>query len=301
MKMNYSKNIKIFTNLVTRIILTGFLILPAIQCTYEEDLSGSHVYENFCHTLGFCYGSTGTNHFALIGDSWSDLMGGAKLTRTFREFLEEQHHFKVTGATMASQKMHYILEGGIHLRVIEEAGPEIQYVLLSVGGNDLIFQDPSTFNIDPEGDKKTTIDGIEQTIKEIIRTGNEYKVSLWGGEPLTWIIHGYDYLNPDSPFVSQLVELEWFCRPNLTDWGFTQEIIDTEFTYGLMDTYNERLRIISQNEPYLKYIDLRGVLGGPPVSNPSFLFDCIHPNEAGFALITEVYVYQLDNYTGGLR
>ncbi len=118
---------------------------------------------------------------------------------------------------------------------------------------------------------------------------------------MIWIIHGYDYLNPDNPLVTDLFSLRGFCRADLKARGFTDHIIDTEFSFGLMDSYNERLLSISQEHPDIRYIDLRTILGGPPTSGSAFLFDCIHPNEAGFALLSNVYVYQLDNFTGGVR
>ncbi len=168
-------------SLLLRFALIGILILPAMYCTYEEDVTNNSIYGQLCHTLGSCNGSNGSTRFAMIGDSWTDLMGGVRITRTFREFLEEQYGFKISGSTMAGQRMEVILDTGLHFKVIEEAGPELRYMLLSLGGNDLIIQDATRFNIDPEGEKTIKLDEIETILRKIVYSGNNYKVSLWGG------------------------------------------------------------------------------------------------------------------------
>ncbi|HRG77914.1 MAG TPA: SGNH/GDSL hydrolase family protein, partial [Leptospiraceae bacterium] len=65
---------------------------------------------------------------------------------------------------------------------------------------------------------------------------------------------------------------------------------------GLAD-YNNMLRDITTREPQLRYIDLRGTLGGPPASSAGNMWDCIHPNTGGFNLIAKKYVNALEGYT----
>ena len=86
------------------------------------------------------------------------------------------------------------------------------------------------------------------------------------------------------------------CRDTLIGQGFSDSEV-TAFTSQVLDDFNEKLRQITYIEPQLRYIDLRGTLGGPSVSRLEYMYDCIHPNSTGFELLAQRYVQVLEGYT----
>jgi hypothetical protein len=236
----------------------------------------------------------------MIGDSWTDIAAGTSIIDSLRDYLVNDYGFKIAGATLAGRKMETVQSTSLHFRVIDEAGPEIRYMLLSLGGNDWDYE-AGAYHSDPLAEQKRVNDRIASILSDIIETGNTYKISTWGGEPLLWIIHGYDYLNPDNEYSADLVDLSAGCRSFYLKQGFTDSDIDSFFKTGKIDSYNTMLSGLALSNPDLYYIDLRGTLGGPPVADPSLMLDCMHPNPVGFNLITHSYVVSLDSITGGVR
>jgi hypothetical protein len=283
---------------VSGVLLTAMIPVFA-SCRFEADYSKTSKLSALCVTLAVCNGSQGPAKFGMIGDSWTDLAVGTDLIDTLRDDLEKDYGFQIVGATLAGQKMETVQETGLHLRVINEAGPEIRYMLLSLGGNDWDYS-AVPFHADPAAEQKRVNDHITSMLTEIIRSGDQFKIRTWGGEPLVWFIHGYDYLNPDNEFVSGPVSLTAKCRSAYLNSGFTEDEINTYFTYGNIDNYNDALKQYASSISNLQYIDLRGSMGGAP-THKSLMFDCLHPNPAGFKMVSSRYVTRLDSVTGGVR
>lgn len=244
-----------------------------------------------CELGAVCTNGVGAT-FGMVGDSWTDLFLSFDYVRTLRQQLEQDYGYHIIGSTIGGTTMEGAYARGAHIQVIETAGPDIKYMLLSLGGNDLQFT-PSGYLGDVVGERNRRLAKLEQILHDMILSGNAYKQSRYGGDGLLWIIHGYDYPNPDKPFGASDPAS---CRPTLKKAGFSDAEIDV-FPADLVNSYNEFLTQQMLKEPFLRYINLRGTLGGPPTSDPSLMTDCIHPNEYGFQLITARYEATLRGWT----
>lgn len=259
--------------------------------------------ENFlCYTQDLCEQSPRGTHFAMLGDSWTDLIGGATGIWTFRTYFEKKYGFRVNGATQAGQTLDNVVKEGIHRRVIENSGADLSYVIVSLGGNDMLYEFPA-YGANLQNDKDLLFYHIKQRILLLVRTGNLYKKEIYGGKDLVWFFHGYDYLNPDNPIAVPGDVKEYYiqgCRDDLLKLGYPTNLIVSELVSDL-DRLNAVIKEASFEEPSIRYVDVRGTLGGPAVSKADLMFDCIHPNSEGFALLSARFVAQMDLVTGGAR
>jgi hypothetical protein len=277
--------------MIKRFLILGILCAYLVNCDTKKNQYPEQFKAQFlCYVGAICPTQRGVK-FGILGDSWTDLALGLPLIESLRVQLEKNYNYRMIGSTIAGQEMTTIYQTGMHTRVIDEAGPDIKYMLLSLGGND-IQGSPDRYVGNFATEKQNRFNLVQTTLLNMIRTGNVYKVQKYGGAPLLWIIHGYDYSNPD--IVSRSGSTG--CRPTLRAAGLTDTEISSLVIDGLVD-YNNMLRDMTTREPQLRYIDLRGTLGGPPVSLPGHMWDCIHPSTAGFNLIGKRYVSVLEGYT----
>ena len=270
-----------------------FFILIFQNCDSKQDRLSDFKLQVDCYSFNICNETRGTR-FGIIGDSWTDLAGGQPFIKTLRVYLEEDYGYHFTGATIGGQKIQNVFETGVHYQVIDNAGPNLKYMLISLGGNDFMFM--NTFNYflpDIQTEINNRIAVVEERILALVQSGNSYKRNRWGGEPLVWIFHGYDYGNPDSPTLPNTI----LCRPDMRASGFTDVQTDN-FPRMFLDSYYKMLYHAASLETSIRIIDLRGSLGGPPVSNVDLMFDCIHPNTKGFGIISANYVEQLKFWSG---
>lgn len=277
--------------MIKRILLLGFVSVFLGNCdTKKNQYPEQFKAQLLCSVGVICPTQRGVK-YGILGDSWTDLALGVPLIESLRVQLEKNYNYKMVGSTLAGQTMATIYQTGMHTRVIDEAGPDIKYMLLSLGGND-VQGDPKKYVGRMAAEKQERFNLVQTTLLNMIRTGNAYKVQKYGGAPLLWIIHGYDFSNPDVPSRPDSTG----CRPTMKAAGLTDTEITSLVVDGLVD-YNNMLRDITTREPQLRYIDLRATLGGPPTSFAGNLWDCIHPNTGGFGLIAKKYVSALEGYT----
>jgi len=274
------------------IIFLIFVILYNCD-TPKNKLTGLDT-QFLCYSLGICNPNRGVK-FGILGDSWTDLLFGTSVIEDLRFQLEKRHGYSLVGSTLGGQTLQGVFQLGSHYRVIDQAGPTIKYMLISLGGNDLQFK-PEEYLVNFTQTKQNRFELVKNNLLSMIHTGNAYKVQKWGGANLTWIIHGYDYTNPEK----YTYENATSCRITLKKLGFNDEQIDT-FSKSLLDEYNEFLKSLTFEEFYLKYIDLRGTLRKDKFANPDLMFDCIHPNSLGFQVLAERYVKILEGYTNNER
>ena len=255
-------------------------VLPACDSKKSDDPLNAVE----CYILSLCFQDN--TRFALIGDSWTDFGLGLQVQRDMRDWLVASHGYNLTAVTLAGQT----LEGDLNRargfqRAIEKAGPDLKYMLISLGGNDMLD------NINEYGTTGVStvttarLEAYEANLRSMIAQGDFLKVQMYGGPPLTWVLHGYDYANPEKVT---------FC--NLTTGGFSESQKQTLFQ-GILDQFNARQQAIAASMTNVRHIDLRGTLGGPPVSASGLKTDCIHPNDPGFELITNRYVTGLELIT----
>lgn len=254
-----------------------------------------------CFVLADCGFKRGVR-FGMVGDSWTDLLYGTNFIETLRVQLEKYHGYKIVGATKGGETIQGVLTLNSHLKVIDEAGPNLKYMLISLGGND-VQGSPKLYS--ENGfitEKNSRFATYKANLKQMILGGNTYKVSKYGGEPLLWIIHGYDFASPDNGTTTT-------CRSTLKAAGWSDAQIDgTDTQFSLPTTFNEfndLLKNLTNEEAYLRYIDLRYTLGASASnnfqSNRTLYFDCIHPNSAGFRILGEKYAKFIEGYTNNER
>jgi hypothetical protein len=245
-----------------------------------------------CRVAVVCTPDTRGTKFGMIGDSWTDILLGVPVIETLRVQLERYHGYRITGSTLGGQTLNAANSSLLYTRVIDEAGTDIKYMLLSLGGNDLLGS-PSGYVGKLEQEKQARFSLLQTNFQQIIQGGNAYKMQKYGGAPLVWIVHGYDYSNPDAkaPEISTTG-----CRTSYTSVGFTNTEVNN-FAPSVLNDFNSFLVNLTRIEPQLRYIDLRGTLGGPPFSNAGNMFDCIHPTSGGFSLLAKKYVAVLQGYT----
>lgn len=271
-----------------------FLFLFLSNCDSSKKFEDKNSSLILCYIYSQCPNTQGSR-YAIVGDSWTDLLLGFPAVETLRRQLENYHGIRPVGSTLGGQRLEVALNQGLHLESIKQAGAEVRFVLLSLGGNDLLLN-PADYAPNPQFMKQQRFNQIQTNLSTLVLTGNQYKQNLYGGEPLVWMIHGYDYSNPDKgPIIAGSVG-ETGCAASFINAGFPREGLTT-FTSSLLNDYNEFLKVLASKEPYLRYIDLRKTLGGPPVSNPSFMLDCIHPNDAGFKLLGDKYANAIRNFS----
>lgn len=278
-----------------KVLINLILILSFVTgCDSSKNPSHDLTQNLLCYAFAECGNSPGTK-FAMIGDSWTDLLFGVPAIQTLRYHLENNFGYKITGATIGGQELNTVVSTGLHLRTIRQSGNDLRFVILSLGGNDLQFR-PEAFAEDPAAERQRRFTQIESNLRKLIVSGNLYKQNKFGGRPLTWIIHGYDYPNPFNEAALSATT----CKSSLNRAGIPDSDFE-EFTTRNLDSYNALLNRLSSEIPGLKYIDLRKSLGGPPYSDESLMFDCIHPNSQGFFTLTNRFVSKMRIWTGDLK
>ncbi|TGN20288.1 SGNH/GDSL hydrolase family protein [Leptospira idonii] len=276
-----------------RFSLLFIAALMIINCDTKKDYQKDVTANVLCYTLAACNQSRATT-VGMIGDSWTDLLIGYPAVDTLRVQLEKNHGYKITGATLGGKTLSQASDQGLQFQVIEQAGADIHTMILSLGGNDL-QANLSAYVGNENSVQAARFADIKFRIKTMILTGNSYKISKYGGQPLKWIIHGYDYPNPYKGAV--IPGADEGCSTKFASAGFNLPDV-AAFTSQQLDAFNELLRSITSEEPNFYYVDLRRTLGGPPISNAQLMLDCIHPNSLGFQFLGDKLATQISPLTG---
>ncbi|GBF51371.1 GDSL-like protein [Leptospira ryugenii] len=261
-------------------ILYVLLLFSFLSCDTKKEFSQNLSLEILCYTLAACNGQT-PSRIGMVGDSWTDLLAGYPFVETLRVQLEKYHGYQVVGATLGGRTLQDAINQGLHYQVIDQAGPQISVIFLSLGGNDLLTDVNLYFNrVDAERSKRIAL--LKTQLKNMVDTGNAYKISKYGGNTLKWVIHGYDYSNPFMPQLSPTIT--YGCKASFTNAGFTESEVPS-ITQGTLDQFNAMLKKMSTEDTNFIYLDLRRTLGGPPISASVNMLDCIHPNDLGFRIL----------------
>jgi hypothetical protein len=274
---------------IFKFISCYFALMVVLNCDSPKKNTEGLGIQFYCKVLATQCESGHSIKYGMVGDSWTDILFGTEVIETLRVQLEKYHGYKIIGSTAGGQEMSNVLNQNIYIKVIEEGGAELKYMLVSLGGNDLLGN-VSQYNGRIDEEKKYRLDQLKSNLLTMIRNGNAYKVNRFGGAPLLWIVHGYDYPNPDILSMADST----FCRPTLREAGLSDQNIATLLEN--LDELNSLYIQLTTIEPQLRYIDLRKTLGGPP-STASMMFDCIHPNSFGFKILGDSYARGIEGYT----
>tara|TARA_Y100001937_G_scaffold128452_3_gene205083 strand:- start:346203 stop:346889 length:687 start_codon:yes stop_codon:yes gene_type:complete len=227
----------------------------------------------------------------MIGDSWTDFAFGLELQKDMLDWLRLDG-FRITASVVAGHTLRAEIENKRgFIQVIDNAGPELKYMFVSLGGNDMLgsIGEYEKNGLEPVLLARQT--SMELRLKRLVQEANFYKQQKYGGAPLTFFIHGYDYPNPN---------LESSCVLDALTEGASQSEA-AELIRNIVNRHNDFLARMDSEIADLHYIDLRATLGGPPVSNPGYMFDCIHPNDVGFRFVSNRFALTVDQFTGGIR
>lgn len=268
-----------------------FLSALAIGCDKKTSPVESILLNYQCDLFtGGC--SDPTTTFGMVGDSWTDFAVGLPIQKDLHDWLIEDHGYRLQSFVLAGHTAQADLNfvRGFD-RVIRASGPNLKYMLVSLGGNDLLANNGAYWSATTGNRVEAELDlrlaRLDVVHREIITQGDFLKQSLWGGDPLTWIISGYDYPNPD---------MDTACVRGSLNNGMpqTQAAIQTA---RIVDRYQTYLTGLTTRVPTLHVIELRGTLGGYPQSSPSLKYDCIHPNSLGFGILAARYAETLQGIT----
>lgn len=262
-------------------VLIGMLVF-LIHCDTKKDYFDDVGANILCISFSVCNGETPAKT-GIIGDSWTDILLGFPFVETLRPQLENRFHYKFVGATLGGRTLQHVVSQGIQFQVIDQGGADMKVVILSLGGND-IQANLSEYIGNVDATQARRLSTLKANLKQVIITGNAYKIARFGGPPLKWIIHGYDYPNP---YMSAVIgSSDEGCKSKFDRVGLI--VSDpAAFTAAQLDAFNNLLSETSREEPSLIYVDLRNTLGGKPMSRAEFMLDCIHANNLGFTLLAD--------------
>lgn len=255
-----------------------FFIHCDTKKAYLDDISANLL----CRTYAICNGETPART-GIIGDSWTDLLLGFPAVDTLRNQLENNHGYKFVGATLGGKTLRQVVNQGLQFQVIDEGGADMKAIILSLGGND-VQANLGDYVGNIEGVQAQRFAQIKNDLLMLISTGNSYKVSKYGGNPIRWVLHGYDYPNPYMP--AAIANADEGCETKFNRVGLFPADAGV-FTKNQLDGLNDLYKEISNQDPTLYYVDLRRTLGGPPISRAELMLDCIHPNNLGFKLLAD--------------
>ncbi|MCU0823852.1 MAG: SGNH/GDSL hydrolase family protein [Leptospira sp.] len=265
-----------------KILIFSFTLLSILNCDTKKEYFDDVTANLLCRTYAVCNGSTPART-GIIGDSWTDLLLGFPAVETLRNQLETNHGYKFIGATLGGKTMQQVVNQGLQFQVIDQGGADVSSILLSLGGND-VQANLTEYVGNIEGVQSQRFAQIRTNLLTIVRTGNAYKQSKFGGQPIKWVIHGYDYPNPYlSPAIANADE---GCETKFIRSGLTPANAGL-FTQQQLDGLNALFKQVADEEPTLYYVDLRRTLGGPPISRADLMVDCIHANNLGFKLLAD--------------
>ncbi|MDW7976786.1 MAG: SGNH/GDSL hydrolase family protein [Leptospiraceae bacterium] len=273
--------VEVVQAVVGRILIFLWVLFVFLSCDRRKTIEDYLPNLLECYVFGTC--STGSR-YGMIGDSWTDAFLGIEVEQDLFDQLTKRYRYKIVASNVGGLSLKEELEWRRgFISVIKNAGPELEYMLLSIGGNDIIFPISEFQTHGVENTIKKRLDQFEEDLKTLMVLGNQLKFTLYQGKPLKWIIHGYDFPNP---------EIEESCILNAVEKGMPKEEA-INLISRILNEFNQRLEVLSKTTLNLYYIDLRGTLGGPPISKKEFMLDCLHPNTLGFQLLTDRYVQQL--------
>ncbi len=270
-----------------RIFLAVLTLGALLSCEHKkEPLTHTLIQNALCTLVAACPMTDA--HFGMIGDSWTDFAAGLPIQIDLRDWLTQQYGYKIQSSTIggltAEAELNYVR--GFDL-VIRQSGPGLKYMLVSLGGDDLLANNKNYFLNGTDAELDTRLARLDIVHRSIIAQGDALKMTLWGGDPLTWIFSGYDYANPD---------LDPACVRGSLNAGMPQSQAAVQ-TQKIIDRYQAYLNTLPTKAPNVRVIDLRGTLGGPAQSLTGLKFDCIHPNDAGFYLLAARYAANLAQIT----
>lgn len=268
-----------------RILLVLFAGALAGACSRHDSAKDEYINQLRCDFLTEC--SAAGTRFGMVGDSWTDFFFGLPVSRDLHDWLITEHGYSITSSVIAGQTAEVEVNQfrGFE-RVIRMSGPNLKYMLISLGGNDMLANTGAYFP-NPDPVLHSRLNRVEANLRNMIASGDFLKVQLYGGASLQWFIHGYDYPNP---------EIEQSCVRGAINAGMSQTAA-FQMARDMVDHINDQYRVMAASVPNLHYIDLRGTLGGPPISSPLLKTDCIHPNDQGFRVLADRFALGIEAVT----
>ena len=217
-----------------------------------------------------------TRTLYLIGDSWTQQPAADGLfqqqlaSRNLSETVTIQD-FAISGSTAAEWAANQDNRLGNITEIIKNDSLDGPVVYLTLGGNDLInafFNGPNPAAYDAIGNNVRTV------ISELKATRDDVQI----------VIGGYDITNPAAPSGNPI----FTCNDALQQlFGTTDPAVANPYIIQLFDTLTNVANEFEGVYTVNTYGSLQGTPGMPNLSQWSpleLIEDCIHPNNAGYAL-----------------
>ena len=198
-------------------------------------------------------------------------------------------HWPVKSLAWAGDTLENYKKSGKLLKQVKKLKPK--YVLLSGGGNDIIGPDiqkilkknaknvtkPSDY-LDPEkyGPKMNNLRSIyKYFFKKLSKADSVEKI----------LVHGYDYVRADH---ATIVTKDGWVNKYMEKKGIKKATDRTALIEYLIDQFNGLLKSLANDFPdKVVYIDGRGVVGKDE------WYDEIHPNDAGFKKVANLFLEEM--------
>ncbi len=193
-------------------------------------------------------------------------------------------HFPVRSLAAAGDTLENYKKEGQLLKEVVEIQPK--YVLISGGGNDIIGPDIKkilTENASPNQIPTYYLNDTYTSQMAKLKALYEYFIGeLKKHKSVQQVfLHGYDYIRTDHS--KKFTEDGWVNKYML-EKGIHQASDREKVIRFLIDGFNQLLADLSQDDPFVTYLDLR-----TQVTKDQW-FDEIHPNDEGFKALGDTFL-----------
>lgn len=223
------------------------------------------------------------------GDSWFLY---PFLVKDILDYVMEE--FPVLSIASAGDELENYREDGHLLKSVAKHRPK--YVLISGGGNDIIgpeiehlLRDGVPAGRSAEEYLNEKAEANQAKLKELY----EFFVrELKNFESVKQVfLHGYDYIRIDHE--EKVVKKGWVNKYMLAK-GIAEAEDRDKIIRLLLDTFNENLRKLAEDDPFVTYLDLRGKV------NKGQWYDEIHPNDEGYGTVGGIFIDRINEFQAKL-
>ena len=242
------------------------------------------------------------------GDSWFSypLVGNNLMDHLVVKFGGAVNYFRLESSGHTALDMFSDCQSG-QLEKLAELVEDfsVPLVLISAGGNDIVGEDMETLldavnqpdnalGVLASANLQTRFQDIKQAYQRMI------DCLLTANNSIRILAHSYDYpvvsgqaapvtinsIGLAAPLINFLGEIGPWIQPYLQAKGLTDTAAQQQFSDALIDTFHDSVLMpLKQQNPCFDFVDMRGTLQ----KQQALWNDEIHPTNAGFAQLTEVF------------
>jgi hypothetical protein len=192
--------------------------------------------------------------------------------------------------------------GEYFLDALERINPAI--FLISGGGNDILGSqfrsfletDFATTESEGQNPKRFLKSSIFREIDTLMEVYTEMFLHLKLIKPQLYVfVHGYDY-----PVKLNDAKKGWLGR-YMIEKKIVREADRKAVIRLIMDTFNEKLKLVADKFDNVYYLDLRNIIHYNPAESVDQWYDEIHPNSDGFQQVALKFMHLINQLTEAQR